>query len=102
MDKNTKKFRNFCPLVCKVKCKENVPTSATTVEIFKFCYQDEPEFKYKGNVKNDCAWASESATTRCGKKDQDTKKRVNSFPDESVFVFEPYDDQLSRGIYTKN
>ena len=57
-DKKTKKkIKNNCPLACKKKCKKNTPTSAPTTELFKLCYQDDPEFSFKGKPEKNCVWA---------------------------------------------
>jgi len=79
-DKGSKrKVLALCPLTCKKKCapfRTNAPSPAPTPEVLKFCYQDDPKFRFKGNPKKDCLWARQYPTGRCGKKDQKNEKRV--------------------------
>lgn len=76
------KVADYCPLTCKEKCAEyktDSPTSSPTPIVDLFCYDDDPDYEYKGNSNKNCDWVAANPVKRCKKKDQSLKKRLYEF-----------------------
>eukprot|EP00536_Pseudo-nitzschia_multiseries_P015903 jgi/Psemu1/219505/e_gw1.979.4.1 len=57
----------FCPLFCKEKCKRLHQSSAPSpLPLHPSCPPNNPDFRFNGHPRKDCAWAAKQPEKRCG------------------------------------